>query len=67
MRHQSPETCQEEEDKERDQDLAESIWRTKRRRATGCCAGQSEQDTVVDFRVCQQHGLSKSVPEICGF
>jgi hypothetical protein len=41
MHRQSSETCQEEEDQERDQDLAEFGWRAECDRSVGCCQGST--------------------------
>ena len=49
MRHQGSKASEKEEDKARDQDLAESFGRSQRRCTAGCCEGQSKQDAVTDL------------------
>ena len=64
MCDQSIETCQEEEDKAGDQDIAKPFRRTQCSCASRCCERQSKQNTLAHIRVRQQHGLPKPVSQI---
>ena len=49
MRHQSPQTCQKEEDKARDQNIAKFVRRPQCCCASGCREGQPKQNAVLDI------------------
>ena len=57
MRYQGAKARQEEEDQERNQDLAKSERRAQCGRAVGRCKGQPKQNAFIDIRICQQHRL----------
>ena len=64
MYHQSIETREEEEDKARDQDLAESGRWAEHRSLAGRRSGSELQDSQSGDRVHSQRGLQGPLPQI---